>query len=198
MLRLFVTERFSPSTDELYEDAKDPLFLGEATAHRETGSTDDSDGKEHVDADHGQGLWRWTSEDETRKLSQIGAKLLKCKVCFKTFNDEIQLNMHMRYHPREQTFSCYVCEKDFKSIFDLSSHIKCHTGKKHFKCGDCGMTFTFKANLTKHMNKHKKLFQGVGAELEAAKVEYILDLILKDCADWQRFVGIGGDRRGLA
>lgn len=78
----------------------------------------------------------------------------RCKVCFKTFSQMVNLVTHERIHTGERPFRCEICLKTFTQQPNLWKHIRTHTGERPYRCETCHKGFTQQANLTKHIRVH--------------------------------------------
>ncbi|XP_040573843.2 zinc finger Y-chromosomal protein [Lepeophtheirus salmonis] len=76
---------------------------------------------------------------------------LKCQICEKGFNSEINLRRHLREHRSPSTkYPCNVCGNVFRSLFYLKSHLLIHTGELPFHCDLCPAKFNRRDKLKRH------------------------------------------------
>ncbi|KAK3920675.1 Zinc finger protein 583 [Frankliniella fusca] len=78
----------------------------------------------------------------------------QCKVCLKTFSQQVNLQTHYRIHTGERPFQCQVCQKAFTQQPNLWKHMRTHTGERPFQCRICQKCFTQQGNLSKHEKIH--------------------------------------------
>ncbi|XP_075988616.1 uncharacterized protein LOC142984743 [Anticarsia gemmatalis] len=127
----------------------------------------------------------WTppdmTDDEDRQ-KKTKSKKYSCEICQKKFSYNGSLEVHMKAHNGEKSFTCHlcntshtnnkeltkhitithivdnqypctVCEKVFEKARLLKKHIKCHFEEK-FKCSVCFKEFQRKKGLKEHMKIH--------------------------------------------
>ncbi|XP_028302159.1 zinc finger protein 41-like [Gouania willdenowi] len=97
-----------------------------------------------------------TSENNTKRKSQIREKRFGCDICGKRFTRKTSHSAHVRIHTGEKPFGCDVCGKRFCKRYDLKVHVRIHTGEKPYSCDVCGKRFTFSGQKKRHMSVHTK------------------------------------------
>ena len=87
-----------------------------------------------------------TAKDEKEKA-------VNCNLCDLNLDSKKSMKMHIkRNHPRK--VKCDECSKTFESNVDLEIHMNLHRKPKMFKCDICEKTFHLKWRLTKHISGH--------------------------------------------
>lgn len=89
-----------------------------------------------------------------KPVKKKNSRQYRCKVCFKTFNQLVNLVTHERIHTGERPFRCEICLKTFTQQPNLWKHIRTHTGERPYRCETCNKGFTQQANLVKHIRIH--------------------------------------------
>ncbi|XP_060525835.1 zinc finger protein 239-like isoform X2 [Cylas formicarius] len=77
-----------------------------------------------------------------------------CCICAKVFNNQNNLQIHMRTHTGDKPYVCEVCDKSFSQSCNLVNHVRIHTGERPFKCPHCDRAFTQSGNLNNHIRLH--------------------------------------------
>ena len=77
-----------------------------------------------------------------------------CKVCGKSFNDAISLEMHETIHTVGKQHACVTCGKSFLYYSGLERHEMTHTYGKPFSCDMCGKSFLYLSGLKVHRKIH--------------------------------------------
>ncbi|KAL7302306.1 hypothetical protein TKK_0004969 [Trichogramma kaykai] len=49
---------------------------------------------------------------------------------------------------------CHICSKGFKDNYSVNVHVKTHTNEESFSCSICSKRFRLKAHLAKHYQTH--------------------------------------------
>ena len=81
----------------------------------------------------------------------------KCNKCEKEFNQQFDLNRHLKSHYQENKYSCPECKKQFAFQSQLDFHLKqSHMAKRTFACLECGLNFTTETHLKRHADSHTK------------------------------------------
>ena len=92
-----------------------------------------------------------------------------CKLCYRQFRDESQLQEHMKNHGDlwaaentattfDQVFKCYICSKQYSSVRNLRRHLDLHSGQKNHTCPMCDKTFARKDYVLEHIKLHTQGF----------------------------------------
>ena len=84
-----------------------------------------------------------------------GAKPFKCPYCQKSFNQNGNLQEHVRIHTGEKPFKCDLCPRKFTTSSQHKLHVKRHLGVKQFKCEYCSKAFLNKDTFKTHIRRHK-------------------------------------------
>ena len=84
-----------------------------------------------------------------------GAKPFKCPYCQKSFNQNGNLQEHIRIHTGEKPFKCDLCPRSFTTSSQHKLHVKRHLGLKQFKCEYCSKAFLNKDTFKTHIRRHK-------------------------------------------
>jgi len=98
-------------------------------------------------------------------------KLHQCDVCYKGFNQQVQLKNHSIVHLKQNKANlpnwarpkkCDICKKEFSDSKSLKKHVQAvHSQLKPYICQICGYKSARKANLRLHVRQHsgEKPFQ---------------------------------------
>ncbi|KAM7384882.1 hypothetical protein PAMA_011984 [Pampus argenteus] len=91
-------------------------------------------------------------------VSSVGSDAAKrspaCSLCGKRFGSKDHLQIHMKCHTGEKTFTCPFCSKKFTKRSNLTTHLRVHTGEKPFTCSVCNTSFSLRCTLVNHMRVH--------------------------------------------
>ncbi|XP_069608960.1 oocyte zinc finger protein XlCOF22-like isoform X2 [Ranitomeya imitator] len=89
-------------------------------------------------------------------ISLNGEQIPQCSYCLKAFNNDTQLNLHIKSHKNQKTFTCSECGECFSKKCELVTHRSVHMGEKPFACPECGEQFANCANVIAHQAIHKQ------------------------------------------
>lgn len=95
----------------------------------------------------------------------VGASLLKCDLCERTFKDPIKKHEHEDRDHKPQEFLCGRCEKTFSRKCQLDLHCTVCTGEvqegsKYNNCKLCQKSYKKSSTLARHVDQvHKKIVQ---------------------------------------
>ena len=84
----------------------------------------------------------------------IAEEPLQCNVCEQTFT----LNCHMHTHDIKKPFKCDICSTPFRRRHYMQTHVKLHAQKKPFQCTICQQTFRLKCHMSAHDSQHRMFF----------------------------------------
>eukprot|EP00730_Choanoeca_flexa_P015357 TRINITY_DN7039_c0_g1_i1.p1 TRINITY_DN7039_c0_g1~~TRINITY_DN7039_c0_g1_i1.p1 ORF type:complete len:327 (+),score=51.90 TRINITY_DN7039_c0_g1_i1:262-1242(+) len=79
-----------------------------------------------------------------------------CHLCPKSFQNERQLQRHLKSHAEQLPFSCDHCEKRFHRRDGLRQHVLAthpQDGKPQFPCRLCSRAFRHRASLLRHVKR---------------------------------------------
>ncbi|XP_065648350.1 oocyte zinc finger protein XlCOF7.1 isoform X1 [Hydra vulgaris] len=79
-----------------------------------------------------------------------------CKVCEKTFMNELELDSHIATHGKNEFF-CGICNKNFDRRSTYETHQRTHTVERPFQCNVCFRAFSLRTNLRRHMLTHTEV-----------------------------------------
>jgi len=76
--------------------------------------------------------------------------------CFKKFQNETKLKIHMRRCGVEKKFKCHIegCCKAFKTKSELEIHFDSHSNEKKYSCDLCESKYKQKSTLSTHKKTH--------------------------------------------
>ncbi|XP_075161272.1 uncharacterized protein LOC142234075 [Haematobia irritans] len=89
-----------------------------------------------------------------RKYSHLKTALIKCPMCPSTFKNNASLDYHMSGHLNLKKYECDICQKKFILKNELTVHTRYHTGEKPFVCPTCNKRFAHQSNLKSHCRIH--------------------------------------------
>lgn len=91
-----------------------------------------------------------------KKPSQIDDfdEEILCKICKKTFPNQVSFRRHQNYHKSEKT-KCPLCPKQFSHKSNLKRHLMIHKDKKPFDCDKCEQSYDTAPLLYEHIKFHK-------------------------------------------
>ena len=94
-------------------------------------------------------------EDKEIESTSLKKKenILKCKFCEELFDDRMIMKGHIKMkHPRK--INCEECDKTFNLNIDLEVHLESHKKPKMFQCSLCDKEFHLMWRLSKHLSSH--------------------------------------------
>ena len=93
--------------------------------------------------------------DEMLKIALSENEDLKRKECTLTQSKTFIMKKHFETkHDEQLTKACNVCDQTFEENHELEAHLKTHTGVETFPCDICGKGFFLKWRLKKHIGGH--------------------------------------------
>jgi len=100
-----------------------------------------------------------TINDMSEHQNNDKPKPPKCSECDQMVAKKIYLNVHIRTHTEQNSYSCPQCEKCYNNSNSLTVHMYLHGGKH--KCYECGKCCQSNSALTIHRRTHsgEKLFE---------------------------------------
>ncbi|PIO24020.1 hypothetical protein AB205_0036840, partial [Aquarana catesbeiana] len=144
--------------------SKDRLTLSPGWKMEDEDITGDCGGEKTMSSTMDGGLHSvyrpWNpSDSEQPRTVRDGAgvqdeKKFPCPECGKSFNSELRLTEHQKYHTAEKLHFCSECGKCFLQKSTLVIHYRSHTGEKPYSCPECGKCFPRKAYLVTHQRSH--------------------------------------------
>ena len=102
------------------------------------------------------------SSKPLEKFNEIEIISYNCKECNNIFNNENDLNIHIKTEHFSQKYSCPQCGKGFNQKNNLNLHRKGHNGKHELqnKCTICDISFETESQLSNHtMKEHPRNFK---------------------------------------
>jgi len=98
-------------------------------------------------------------EDQPNVTIQIPSLNYQCNIdgCFKKFQNETKLKIHMRRCGVEKKFKCHIegCCKAFKTKSELEIHFDSHSNEKKYSCDLCESKYKQKSSLSTHKKTHR-------------------------------------------
>lgn len=97
-----------------------------------------------------------SKKESVKKKSSIDDEFdekILCKICKKTFPNQVSFRRHQNYHKSEKT-KCPLCPKEFSHKSNLKRHLMTHKDKKPFDCDKCDQSYDTAANLYEHIKFH--------------------------------------------
>ncbi|XP_071510241.1 uncharacterized protein [Diadema antillarum] len=79
-------------------------------------------------------------------------ELFSCKLCGKSYKQQVALAEHSRQHHNQDLFTC-KCGRSFQQQHLLDNHIKIHHVEL-WACDECGKTFESRKGLMVHLDAH--------------------------------------------
>ncbi|XP_073540566.1 uncharacterized protein [Phyllobates terribilis] len=92
---------------------------------------------------------------ESETISLNGEQIPQYSYCLKAYNNTAQLNLHLKSHQNQKTFTCSECGEHFSKKSELVTHRSVQMGEKTFACPECGEQFANCANVIAHQATHK-------------------------------------------
>lgn len=95
-------------------------------------------------------------KEAVKKKSSIDDEFdekILCKICKKTFPNQVSFRRHQNYHKSEKT-KCPLCPKEFSHKSNLKRHLMTHKDKKPFDCDKCDQSYETAALLYEHIKFH--------------------------------------------
>ena len=98
--------------------------------------------------------------DSTEKHDKTPLKSPKkppfyCHICRKSFQDTVQIKIHIESCHKEIDLKCKDCNKIFGSMKTLQAHrVKIHNKRMPFRCGVCSLRFEDRASVVSHLATH--------------------------------------------
>ncbi|XP_063632079.1 zinc finger protein 91-like isoform X8 [Cydia splendana] len=100
---------------------------------------------------------------EHQKKVHMGEKTVNCKMCSKSFFNNLSLRLHMATHSSVKKYKCEQCSREFRWENNLKDHVKIHTGDKRYTCPVCDKAFVQKSTLKQHALRNHR---GVDVDLK--------------------------------
>ncbi|PZC75603.1 hypothetical protein B5X24_HaOG205919 [Helicoverpa armigera] len=95
------------------------------------------------------------SDDEDRKPKNQKTKKYSCDICQKKFSYNGSLEVHMKAHNGEKSFTCHLCSTTHTNNKELTKHITiAHIVDNAYPCTICQKIFEKARLLKKHIKVH--------------------------------------------
>ena len=98
-------------------------------------------------------------EEEVKKvkdMTSFNEKEVKCGKCDSSFSSKKALKEHKR-ETHAKSINCKHCDKRFNENWELEIHLKNHAESKKFPCVKCDKEFVLEWRLRKHMENHTNI-----------------------------------------
>ena len=84
-------------------------------------------------------------------------KVINCNICSKYFQNQVNLNIHIKTVHGHKVYKCESCDKAFSQAVNLKKHIhNVHEGNKDYKCESCGKSFSEGRKFKKHIQTDER------------------------------------------
>lgn len=88
------------------------------------------------------------------KVPQVRTDIFPCPHCERSFPLKQLLDLHVKIHNRERSYSCKQCDRKFFTKYDLGKHIQTHSDERPFPCVVCKKSFAREPLLHRHEKTH--------------------------------------------
>lgn len=109
--------------------------------------------KEEEDASKKKTVKKETVKKKSPSIDDDFDEKILCKLCKKTFPNQVSFRRHQNYHKSEKT-KCPLCPKEFSHKSNLKRHLMIHKDKKPFDCDKCDQSYDTAALLYEHIKFH--------------------------------------------
>lgn len=109
--------------------------------------------KEEEDANKKKNVKKETVKKKSPSIDDEFDEKILCKLCKKTFPNQVSFRRHQNYHKSEKT-KCPLCPKEFSHKSNLKRHLMIHKDKKPFDCDKCDQSYETAALLYEHIKFH--------------------------------------------
>ena len=103
-----------------------------------------------------------STQEQESAVSKKKAKMFKCNICDKTFDDRLEKNHHRTQEHRDHV--CPVCNEAFETKSKLGHHMVSHRTEKNYTCPLCDTQNRYRSEfcVRKHVRRcHSEQFKEI-------------------------------------